>query len=302
MLAIQQMLGQTNGPIEQIALYMQQWQDARLSMERMNDIHLLPDEEPDHANKAHHLPADRSIAVRNVSFQYPNTANTVLRDIQLQIPGGKITAIVGTSGSGKTTLLKLLLKYFKPSNGEVMVGNAALDSIANQTWRGHCGIVSQEGFVFADSILNNIAMGDEDVDMARVEKAAQTANIHAFVQTLPMGYHTPVGGENGALSQGQKQRILIARALYKNPEYLFFDEGTNALDTENQQIVMQNLIRRFKGKTMVIVAHRLSTILHADQIVVMEQGQIVEKGNHHELVARRGRYYELLTNQLEMAA
>jgi ATP-binding cassette subfamily B protein len=302
MLAIQQMLGQTNGTIEQIVVFMQQWQDARLSMDRMNDIHRLPDEETNHFSKSHHLPADRGIALRNVSFQYPNASATALRDVQLYIPHGKTTAIVGSSGSGKTTLLKMLLKYYEPSHGEIAVGNTDLRNLANQTWRSQCGVVSQEGFIFSDTILQNITLGDDDVDIKRLHIAARTANIHDFIESLPMGYHTLVGGENGPMSQGQKQRLLIARAVYKDPEFLFFDEGTNALDSQNQQIIMQNLRRYFQGRTSVIVAHRLNTIRHADQIVVIEQGQIIEKGAHDELVALRGRYYELLTTQLEMAA
>lgn len=302
MLAIQQMLGQTNGPIEQIVLFMQQWQDARLSMERMNDIHRLPDEEPEHFTKAHQLPAERSIALRNISFKYPNSTATVLRNVQLYIPQGKTTAIIGGSGSGKTTLLKMLLKYYEPGSGEIAVGNTDLRNLANQSWRSQCGVVNQEGFVFSDTIMNNIILGDDEVDTERLHTAARVANLHDFIQSLPLGYHTPVGGEHGAMSQGQKQRLLIARAVYKNPEYLFFDEGTSALDTQNQQIIMQNLRDFFKGRTMVVVAHRLSTIRNADQIVVIEHGQVMEKGTHDELVALRGRYFELLTNQLEMAA
>jgi ATP-binding cassette subfamily B protein len=302
MLAVQQMLGQTNGPIEQIVLFMQQWQDARLSMERMNDIHRMPDEEAEHFAKAHQLPAERNIALRNISFKYPNSTATVLRNVQLYIPQGKTTAIIGGSGSGKTTLLKMLLKYYEPDSGEIAVGNTDLRNLANQTWRSQCGVVNQEGFVFSDTIINNIVLGDDEVDLERLHMAARVANLHDFIQSLPLGYHTPVGGEHGTMSQGQKQRLLIARAVYKNPEYLFFDEGTSALDTQNQQIIMQNLREYFKGRTMVVVAHRLSTIRHADQIVVIEQGQVLEKGTHDELVALRGRYFELLTNQLEMAA
>lgn len=302
MLAVQQMLGQTNSPIEQLVLYMQQWQDARLSMERLNEVHKMPDEEVNEHHKMHQLPAERNLVLRNISFQYPNAGSKVLHDIKLFIPQGKTTAIIGSSGSGKTTLLKMLLKYHEPTSGETMVGSTDLRNISNSAWRSRCGVVSADGFVFADTFLQNIALGAEEIDVERVKMAARVANIHEYIETLPLGYHTPVNGENGGLSQGQKQRLLIARAVYKDPEYLFLDEGTNALDTQNQHIIMQNLREYFRGRTMVVVAHRLSTIRHADQIVVIEKGCIVEKGSHDELIALKGRYYELLTSQLEMAA
>lgn len=301
MLAIQQMLGQTNSPIEQIVLYMQQWQDARMSMDRLVDIHKLPDEEAYEHNKMHQLPAQRDIVLRNVSFKYPNTTTKVLRNIKLFIPQGKTTAIIGSSGSGKTTLLKMLLKYYQPTSGELLLGNAELRNISNHTWRNECGVVASDGFVFTDTFLQNIALGAEEIDVERVKMAARVANIQEYIESLPMGYHTVVGGESGGMSQGQTQRLLIARAVYKDPEYLFLDEGTNALDTENQHIVMENLREYFRGRTMVVVAHRLSTIRHADQIVVIEKGSIVEKGSHDELVAMQGRYYQLLSSQLEMA-
>jgi ATP-binding cassette, subfamily B, bacterial len=302
MLAVQQMLGQTNSPIEQIVLYMQQWQDARMSMERLNEVHKMPDEEVNEHNKMHQLPADRNLVLRNISFKYPNTNSKVLRDIKLFIPQGKTTAIIGSSGSGKTTLLKMLLKYHEPTSGETLVGNTDLRNISNSTWRNQCGVVSPDGFVFSDSFLQNIALGATEIDMERVKMAAKVANIQEYIESLPMGYYAPIGGDGIGLSQGQKQRLLIARAVYKDPEYLFLDEGTNALDTQNQHIIMQNLREYFKGRTMVVVAHRLSTIRHADQIVVIEKGSIVEKGTHEELVALQGRYFELLTTQLEMAA
>lgn len=302
MLAVQQMLGQTNSPIEQIVLYMQQWQDARMSMERLNEVHKMPDEEATEHNKMHQLPAERSLVLRNISFKYPNTNNKVLRDIKLFIPQGKTTAIIGSSGSGKTTLLKMLLKYYEPTSGETLLGNTDLRNISNNAWRSQCGVVSADGFVFADSFLQNITLGASDIDFERVKLAARVANLQEHIESLPMGYYSPIGGEGIGLSQGQKQRLLIARAVYKDPEYLFLDEGTNALDTQNQHIIMQNLREYFKGRTMVVVAHRLSTIRHADQIVVIEKGSIVEKGSHDELIALQGRYFELLTTQLEMAA
>jgi len=271
-------------------------------MERLNEVHKLPDEEANQQDLVHHLPADRSLVLRNISFKYPNTHKKVLRDIKLFIPEGKTTAIIGSSGSGKTTLLKMLLKYYEPSSGETLVGNMDLRNISTHAWRSQCGVVGAEGFVFSDTFSQNIALGATDIDFERVKMAARVANIHEHIESLPMGYYTPIGSESGGLSQGQKQRLLIARAVYKDPEYLFLDEGTNALDTQNQNIIMQNLREYFKGRTMVVVAHRLSTIRHADQIVVIEKGSIVEKGSHDELIALQGRYYELLTTQLEMAA
>ena len=302
MLAIQQMLGQTNSPIEQLVLYMQQWQDARMSMERLNEVHKMPDEEANEQNKIHQLPTERSLVLRNISFKYPKTNTKVLRDIKLFIPQGKTTAIIGSSGSGKTTLLKMLLKYHEPTSGETLLGNTDLRNISNHTWRSQCGVVASDGFVFSDTFLQNIALGADEIDFERVKMAAKVANIQEYIENQPMGYHTHIGGESIGLSQGQKQRLLIARAVYKDPEYLFLDEGTNALDTQNQNIIMQNLREYFKGRTMVVVAHRLSTIRHADQIVVIEKGSIVEKGSHEELIALQGRYFELLTSQLEMAA
>ncbi len=302
MLAMQQMLGQTNSPIEQLVTYMQQWQDARMSMERLNEVHKLPDEEANEHNKIHQLPADRNLVLRNISFKYPNTNTKVLRDIKLFIPQGKTTAIIGSSGSGKTTLLKMLLKYHEPTSGETLLGNTDLRNISNHAWRSQCGVVGADGFVFSDTFLHNIALGAAELDFERVKMAARVANIHDHIENLPMGYYTSIGGESGGLSQGQKQRLLIARAVYKDPEYLFLDEGTNALDTQNQHVIMQNLRDYFKGRTMVVVAHRLSTIRYADQIVVIEKGSIVEKGSHEELIAIQGRYFELLTTQLEMAA
>lgn len=301
MLAVQQMLGQTNSPIEQLVNYMQQWQDAKLSMERLNEVHQMQDEEPQAQQKIHHLPEEKNLVLRKISFKYPRTNTKVLRDINLYIPEGKTTAIIGSSGSGKTTLLKMLLKYHDPSSGETLVGNTDLRNISSHTWRKQCGVVAADGFVFSDTFIQNIAMGDEQLDFERVKMAARVANLHEYIESLPMGYYTTIGKEYNGLSLGQKQRLLIARAVYKNPEYLFLDEGTNALDTQNQNQIMHNLKEYFKGKTMVVVAHRLSTIRHADQIVVIEKGSIVEKGTHEELIALQGRYYELLTSQLEMA-
>ncbi len=301
MLAVQQMLGQTNVPTEQLFAYLQQIQDARISTERINTIHQLPEEEEDHFVKTSQLPENESLILRNLNFQYPNASATVLRDINLTIQSGQTTAIVGSSGSGKTTLLKLLIKHFDPTTGEVSLGNLNLRNVATRTWRAECGVVMTDGVIFADTILQNIALGDDDPDMDLVQNAARIANINSWIETTSMGYYSKIGDEYGSISQGQKQRLLIARAVYKNPAYLFFDEGTSALDSQNQQIILKNLNEFFKERTTVVVAHRLSTIKNAHQIVVIEEGQIVEKGNHQELINQKGRYYSLLTTQLESA-
>jgi ATP-binding cassette subfamily B protein len=302
MLAVQQMLGQTTTPTEQLFAFLQQLQDARISTERINAVHQMPEEENDDTSKISVLPDNQSLVMRQVGFQYPNSVTKVLREINLYIPSGKTTAIVGSSGSGKTTLLKLLIKHYEPTTGEISFGNINLQNISTKTWRDECGVVMSDGIIFPESIIKNIALGDDDPDMESVKKAAKIANIKEWIDTTAMGFHTIIGEQYGNLSQGQKQRLLIARAVYKNPEYLFFDEGTSALDVQNQQVIMRNLQEFFKERTTVVVAHRLSTIKNADQIVVIEEGQILEKGNHEELIALRGRYFELLTTQLESAS
>jgi len=302
MLAVQQMLGQTNNATEQLFAYFQQIQDARISTERINTVHQLPEEENPEAIKTSQLAEHQPIVLDGVSFSYPGVDTPTLRNLDLCIPAGKTTAIVGSSGSGKTTLLKLLMKHYAPETGTVRLGRLNFANMSAHAWRSQCGVVMSDGVIFSDTILGNIALGDAEPDLSRAQAAAKIANIHHWVEATPLGFHTAIGGEFANLSQGQKQRMLIARAVYKNPEFLFFDEGTSALDLQNQQVVLENLKRFFDHRTVVVVAHRLSTIRNADQIVVIEDGQILEKGTHQELITHGGRYLELLTSQLELTA
>ena len=302
MLAVQQMLGQTNNATEQLFAYFQQIQDARISTERINAVHRMPEEENRDTLKTNQLPENQPLVLDDLSFSYPGAGTPTLRDLSLWIPAGKTTAIVGSSGSGKTTLLKVLMKHYAPETGAVRLGKLSFATMSAHAWRSKCGVVMSDGVIFSDTILSNIALGDPEPDLSRARAAAKVANIHQWVEATPLGFHTAIGGEFANLSQGQKQRMLIARAVYKNPEFLFFDEGTSALDLQNQQIVLENLKQFFDQRTVVVVAHRLSTIRNADQIVVIEEGQILEKGTHEELIAHGGRYLELLTSQLELTA
>ena len=301
MLAMQQIVGQLNGPIEQLIGFVQGLQDAKISLERLNEIHTLADEEPAGQERVDELPAEQSISIQKLSYTYPGAGNDpVLRDIDLLIPTGKTTAIVGMSGSGKTTLLKLLLRFYEPGRGEIRLGDTALRNMGHSFWRMQCGVVMQDGFVFSDSIARNIAVGVERIDAQRLDHAVRVANLRDFVDMLPSGLHTKIGTEGNGISQGQRQRILIARAVYKNPQYLFFDEATNALDANNEATIMANLNEFFQNRTVVIVAHRLSTVCHADQIVVLDKGHLIEQGTHAQLVARQGTYWQLVKNQLEL--
>jgi ATP-binding cassette subfamily B protein len=301
MLAVQYIIGQLNSPIEQLIGFIHTTQDAKISLERLGEIHQKEDEESPDDPKITILPEERSINISNLSFQYEGPhSDLVLKDLNLHLPGKKVTAIVGTSGSGKTTLIKLLLGFYPPTKGEIKVGDIHLNNISHSMWRQRCGVVMQDGFIFSDTIARNIAVSDEIIDNKRLLQAVKNANIQEFVESLPLGYNTKIGQEGHGLSQGQKQRLLIARSMYSNPEYIFFDEATNALDANNERIIMDNLKEFYKGRTVVVVAHRLSTVKNADQIVVLEKGKIVERGNHKELTKLKGFYYNLVKNQLEL--
>jgi ATP-binding cassette subfamily B protein len=301
MLAIQYIIGQLNSPIEQLVGFTQQAQDAKISLERLNDIHAIEDEEPVFTQYIHHLPAEQNIYVKNLSFTYPGAGNEpVLKNINLTIPQGKVTAIVGMSGSGKTTLIKLLLRFYENYKGEIHLGSSNFKSISPRFWRSISGSVMQDGFIFNDNIQKNITVADDKVYNEQLVNACKTANILTFIESLPLGFYTKLGAEGTPISGGQKQRIAIARAVYKNPEFIFFDEATNSLDANNERVILENLQHFFKGKTVVVVAHRLSTVKNADKIVVFENGEIVEEGTHIELSMQKGKYYELVKNQLEL--
>lgn len=301
MLAVQYIIGQMNSPLEQMVEFMQVSQDAKISLERLSEIHTQKDEEQDQAGKLTDLPSNADLTISDLLFQYegPNSPK-VLNHINLTIPQGKVTAIVGTSGSGKTTLVKLLLGFYPPVSGNIKVGSSDLFRFKQQWWRDRCGAVMQDGFIFSDTIANNIALPEDEVDKERLAYAVRLANIQEFIESLPLNYNTKIGPEGVGLSQGQKQRILIARAIYKNPEFIFFDEATNALDANNEKVILENLNEFFKGKTVVVVAHRLSTVKNANQIAVLERGELVELGTHEELTAKQGAYYNLVKNQLEL--
>lgn len=301
MLSVSYITGQLNSPINYLLELILSYQDARISMERLNEIHNQSDEESKEADTITDISVEKDIRINQVSFSYggPHSPK-VLDNISLHIPYGKKTAIVGSSGSGKTTLLKLLLKIIEPSAGEVMLGNFNMNMINSRYWRSSCGVVAQDGYLFSDTIANNIAISDDMVNKQKLLHAARTANITEFIESLPLAYNTRIGQDGNGISQGQKQRMLIARAVYKNPSFIFLDEATNALDAQNEKVIVQNLAEFFDNRTVVVVAHRLSTVKNADQIVVLDKGKITEIGTHEELIQLKGAYFHLIQEQLSL--
>lgn len=302
MMSLTYILGQLKGPISSFIGFVHSYQDARISLERLGEVHFREDEDKLNENRLTELPeGDRSIHIRNLNFSYLGpTAPPVLKDLNLDIAQNQVTAIVGESGSGKTTLLKLLLGYYDLQQGSISIGHTNLKNISTYAWRRHCGAVMQDGFIFSDTIAENIAVKDERIDKKRLLYAARMANVQEFAEEQCAGYNTKIGQEGSGLSQGQKQRILIARAIYRDPDYLFFDEATNSLDANNEREILENMNTFFKGRTVVVVAHRLSTVKNAGKIVVLDKGKIVEEGTHRELVEKQGYYYHLVKNQLEL--
>ncbi|QQD11935.1 peptidase domain-containing ABC transporter [Sphingobacterium sp. UDSM-2020] len=300
MISTQFIIGMLNGPVQQFISFMVSFQFAHISFMRLNEIQILKDEDEDTGNNDLDLTGSRDIMVKNVSFQYTHVSPVILKNIHMVIPQGKVTAIVGDSGSGKSTLLKLLLRLYKPSYGEILIGDMNVNNVGLRQWRDRCGAVMQDGKIFNDTILNNIVLDDEKFDHERLMKAVSAASIGKEIEQLPLGYQTKMGEDGRGLSGGQKQRVLIARALYKNPDILFFDEATNSLDTINEQKITTALDEVFHGKTVIVVAHRLSTIRKADQIIVMKDGQVIETGTHESLMERRGRYHQLVDSQSDM--
>lgn len=300
MLAISYIVGQLNSPISQLIGFVREVQDAKISLERLSEIHSKEDEETAGQHKLKDVPADATIQLSKVSFKYIGSDQMVLKELDLVIPPNKVTAIVGVSGSGKTTLMKLLLKFYHPNEGVIKLDNYDMKNISQKTWREKSGVVMQEGYIFNDTIANNIAVGEDFVDKEKLAHAVDVANIAAFIEALPLSYNTKIGMEGVGLSTGQKQRLLIARAVYKNPDYLFFDEATSALDANNEKVIMEKLDVFFQHKTVLVIAHRLSTVKNAHQIVVLDNGKIVEVGHHEKLVEQKGHYYNLVKNQLEL--
>ena len=299
LVAIQYIIGQLNAPINQLVGFIRSMQDAKISLERMDEIHTKKDEE-NREEKITLLPEYGNLSLENVSFQYNGPhSDMVLRNISLVIPKGRTTAIVGTSGSGKTTLLKLLLNFYAPSEGVIRLGDVSLNNIHNKLWRSKCGWVNPEGYIFNDTIAKNIALGDEIIDKQKLLKAVKIANIQNFIESLPLGYNTIIGREGLGLSQGQRQRLFIARVVYKNPEYLFLDEATTSLDAYSEFLIMENLNENFLGRTMVVVTHRINTVMNADKIIVLDGGEVAEQGTHDELFKIKGAYYHLLRNQFD---
>ncbi len=301
MLAIQYIIGQLNSPVEQLMNFFYSLQDVRISLERINEIHQVDDENGKDGNNTALTDNTKGIELTKIMFKYdPHALRMTIDDVSLNIPKGKVTAIVGASGSGKTTLVKLMLGYYPVLEGEVSVGSTNINTLNKKWWRRHCGVVMQDGVIFSESIARNIAVDDGEIDKERMARAAEAACIRKYIEQLPLRWNTKIGRDGVGLSQGQKQRILIARAVYKNPDFIFLDEATNSLDASNERSIVENLNRFFYGRTVVIVAHRLSTVRNADQIIVLDHGKVVEVGNHDTLTEKRGAYYTLVKNQLEL--
>jgi len=301
MMSIQYIIGQLNSPLAQLIGFIRAAQDAKMSLERLGEVYTREDEEGSADEMAMEVGNElHDIVFQNVNFKYNALSNYVLQDINIVIPKGKVTAIVGSSGSGKTTILKLILGFYREFEGAIRVGSTDIQNIPVRNWRNRIGAVMQDGYIFSDTIAKNISISDTSINKTKLLHAVQIANIKEFVDGLPLKYNTKIGSAGNGISQGQRQRMLIARAVYKNPTYILFDEATNALDSTNERVIMENLEEFYKGKTVIVVAHRLSTVKNADNIIVLEKGKVIEEGNHKSLVEKRGAYFNLVRNQLEL--
>mgnify|MGYP002093297547 FL=1 len=295
-------MGQLNSPVEQFMSFIYSLQDVKISLERINEIHEGKNEESKE-NQTKSFESEKNISINNIDFKYdPHALKKTLEGVSFDIPEGKVTAIVGALGSGKTTLIKLMLGYYPVMSGTINIAGRNINKYNLKWWRRHCGVVMQDGVIFSESIARNIAVDDGKIDVERLEQAAKIANIHEYVMGLPLKYNTLIGRDGVGLSQGQKQRILIARAVYKKPDFIFLDEATNALDAKNEKAIVENLDEFYKGRTVVVVAHRLSTVKNADQIIVIDKGRVVETGSHNSLIEKKGAYYTLVKNQLELGS